>query len=67
MVPKANFVRLMGLFWDNFLTEKDCRSEDREDGYFKPECLEIYDGWVRELAAEKVWIIITGRAEYAAG
>ena len=36
----------MGLFWDNFLTKKDCKNDNASQGYFKPECLEIYDGWV---------------------
>ena len=70
LLPGATVVRVVGVFWDNWVgsgASKDCRTSDASQGYIKPSCVEQLDSIVRIAAARGIWVILTGRAEYAAG
>eukprot|EP00039_Didymoeca_costata_P003225 m.66174 g.66174 ORF g.66174 m.66174 type:complete len:398 (-) comp11787_c0_seq4:118-1311(-) len=70
LLPGSNMVRIVGIFWDNFegqMSQKDCRTSNATEGFLKPECLHELDVAVKTATSAGLWVVITGRAEYAAG
>lgn len=69
LLPGATVARLVGVFWWNYPAgvSKDCHTEDASQGYLKPSCLRDLDDAVNTATAAGLWVIVAGRAEYAAG
>eukprot|EP01084_Bolivina_argentea_P082941 150158_1 len=72
LLPAANAVRIIGIFWDNWVSgnavQKDCRTNNASHGYIKQSCIdEMYNAVKIATKDNKTWVFITGRAEYAAG
>ena len=69
LVPGSTSVRTVGIVWDTF-TEgmvSDCRTDDAETGYVKQSCIDDLEKVILTATCAGLWVILTGRAEYAAG
>ena len=45
----------------------DCRTDDAETGYVKQSCIDDLEKVILTATCAGLWVILTGRAEYAAG
>lgn len=69
LLPSANVVRLVGVFWHDHEQLKDCVccTDDITQGYFAPSCLEKLKATVRTITDRGIWVFIAAKARYAAG
>jgi len=82
LLPAANLVRLVGVFWHDappappptdgssppFCAPADrCCVDDESTGYFAPHCLDALRTAVQRLADAGFWVIIAAKARFAAG
>ena len=68
LLPASNFVRAL-FFWDNVPagSHKACRTADATHGYIAASCVQSLLGVVEAASAAGLWVVVTARAEYAAG
>ena len=45
--PKANFVRIIGIFWDDSTSDNDCKSTNKSNGYIKESCITQMDNAIK--------------------
>ena len=71
LLPETNVVRLVALFWDNWhptdTYHTDCRINNASLGYIRPSCLTTMDTIINNIIKHKIWVIIVGKGQYAAG
>ena len=69
LLPGANVVRLVGVFWHDVERVEDCSccTDDPTRGYFAPACLDAVRAAVRHIASSGLWVILTAKARFAAG
>eukprot|EP00965_Chrysotila_dentata_P030708 1022651-Pleurochrysis_carterae.AAC.1 len=77
MLPAANVVRLVGVFWADVAPSSPsmemcapadtCCVDDATTGYFAPHCLEALKSVVRKIAEAGLWVILAAKARFAAG
>ncbi|KOO53502.1 cellulase, partial [Chrysochromulina tobinii] len=69
LLPSANLVRLVGIFWHDAerLADCTCCTDDITQGYFAPSCLEKLLTAVRAITSRGIWVVVAAKARYAAG
>ena len=82
LTPKANFVRIIGIFWDDSTSSSDCKSSNKSHGYIKDSCITQMDNAIKiatgnnknaqnknkvDTDSSNVWATVTVRGKYAAG
>ena len=69
LLPSANFVRLVGVFWHDGRDASECAccTEDESHGFFAPTCLESLLNAVTLLTNRGLWVIVAAKARFAAG
>ena len=69
LLPSANFVRLVGVFWHDGRDASDCAccTEDESHGYFAPSCLETLKSAIKTITARGIWVLVAAKARFAAG
>ena len=69
LLPSANFIRLVGVFWHDGRDASDCAccTEDESHGYFAPSCLESLKSAINTLTSRGLWVVVAAKARYAAG
>ncbi|KAL1514538.1 hypothetical protein AB1Y20_003635 [Prymnesium parvum] len=69
LLPRANLVRLVGVFWHDAADEADCPCcvDDEAAGYFAPSCLASLKAAISTVTSRGIWVIVTGKARFAAG
>ena len=69
LLPSANLVRLVGVFWHDHESVADCAccTDDITQGYFAPSCLEHLRETIASITARGIWVILAAKGRYAAG
>lgn len=69
LLPSANVVRLVGIFWHDGRDASECAccTEDASHGYFAPQCLESLQRAIATLTARGYWVVVAAKARFAAG
>ena len=69
LLPSANVVRLVGLFWMDNRNVADCSccTDDPSEGYLARACLDSLKRALITITSRGVWVIVAAKARYAAG
>ena len=69
LLPTANFVRLVGVFWHDSADASGCSccTEDASRGYYADTCLDHLKQAIRTITSRGLWVLVAAKARYAAG
>ena len=66
LLPRANLVRLVGVFWHDAADEADCPCciDDPAVGYYAPACLAALKSAIETITSRGVWVVVAAKARW---